>query len=108
MAGTLIEGTAALVKGILDPTLPLKAMLKPIKDVDVPQAHHTVSVVKGRAHLFDGKMTSRDGRIELADNNYHVVVLPTSGVESSDCLRVDGKGAKPPRRWGHSAAVIAD
>lgn len=52
---TLVEGSIAIAKGIYDPTLPLKANLIPIKDVDLPRAYHSISEVKGRAYVFGGK-----------------------------------------------------
>lgn len=58
---TFIEGAVALAKGIYDPTLPLKATLAPISDLSLPRAYHTLSVVKGRAYIFGGKITGEDG-----------------------------------------------
>jgi len=43
----LFEGAVVLAKGVYDPTLPLEATLSSIDDVDIPQAFHTVTVVKG-------------------------------------------------------------
>ena len=51
----VLEGGLALAKGIYDPTLPLKATIKSINDVDLPRVHHSVSEVKGRAYVFGGK-----------------------------------------------------
>lgn len=51
----VIEGGLALAKGIYDPTLPLKATIRPITDVNLPRVHHSVSEVKGRAYVFGGK-----------------------------------------------------
>jgi hypothetical protein len=51
----VLEGGLALAKGIYDPTLPLKATLRPINDVDLPRVYHSVSEVKGRAYVFGGK-----------------------------------------------------
>ena len=104
----LVEGAAALAKGIYDPTLPLKATLTPITGVNVPQAHHTISVIKGRAYMFGGKTTSKDGGEELADNDMHIVILPSSGIESADYQRIKATEQAPPRRHGHSAAVVDD
>lgn len=100
------EGAALLAKGIYDPTLPLKARLQPITSVDVPLAFHTVSVIKGRAYLFGGKTLNKVGELELANNDTHVVILPSSGMESVDYKRVDASSDAPPKRHGHSAAVI--
>ncbi|KAI7545064.1 hypothetical protein KC316_g14923, partial [Hortaea werneckii] len=107
-AKNLVEGAALLAKGVYDPTLPLKATLQPIKDVEVPQAYHTISVIKGRAHAFGGKTSSKSGGEELADNDMHVIILPASGVESTDYRRIEATEGSPPRRWGHSAAVVDD
>lgn len=57
---TFVEGAVAAVKGIYDPTLPLKTDLVPVKDIDLPRYAHTVSLVKGRAYVFGG-ITSKDG-----------------------------------------------
>lgn len=51
----LVEGGIALAKGIYDPTLPLKATITPISDIDLPRVHHSVSEIKGRAYVFGGK-----------------------------------------------------
>ncbi|KAK5125654.1 hypothetical protein LTR85_011928 [Meristemomyces frigidus] len=105
---TLVEGAVAFAKGIYDPTLPLKATLTPITDLDVPQAYQTISIVKGRAYMFGGKTISKDGGEEMADNDMHIVILPSSGVESTDYKRVKATSDAPPSRWRHSAAVIDD
>ncbi|OTA38494.1 hypothetical protein BTJ68_01725 [Hortaea werneckii EXF-2000] len=107
-AKNLVEGAALLAKGVYDPTLPLKATLQPIKDVEVPQAYQTISVIKGRAYAFGGKTLSKSGGEELADNDMHVIILPASGVESTDYRRIEATENAPPRRWGHSAAVVDD
>lgn len=62
----LVEGGLALAKGIYDPTLPLRATIRPIADVDLPRVHHSISEVKGRAYVFGGK---------------------THGDQVSDCLK---------------------
>ena len=51
----VIEGGLALAKGIYDPTLPLKATIRPVTDVNLPRVYHSVSEVKGRAYVFGGK-----------------------------------------------------
>jgi hypothetical protein len=51
----VLEGGLALAKGIYDPTLPLRATIKSINDVDLPRVHHSVSEAKGRAYVFGGK-----------------------------------------------------
>lgn len=58
---TLIEGAVAAAKGMYDPTLPLKATLVPIEDVNLPRCYHTVSVIKGRAYIFGGKTVNEHG-----------------------------------------------
>ncbi|KAK4547569.1 hypothetical protein LTR36_000526 [Oleoguttula mirabilis] len=105
---TLVEGAMAFAKGIYDPTLPLKATLTPITDLDVPQAYHTIAVVKGRAYMFGGKTVSKTGGVELADNDMHIVILPSSGVEGADYRRIQATSEAPPPRWRHSAAVVDD
>ena len=93
----IVEGTALAVKGIYDPTLPLRATLVPLTSVSVPKAYHTISVVKGRAYLFGGKTSSDEGEEELADNDMHVVILPSSGVESADYKRIVATSEAPPK-----------
>ena len=104
------EAIAGLLKVIYDPTQALKATLQPLTSVDIPLAHHTVSVIKGRAYLFGGKTSNKDDGSEdtLAGNEVHVVILPSSGVESTDYKKVDATADAPSRRYGHSAAVIED
>lgn len=51
---TLLEGAVAVAKGIYDPTLPLKAGLRPVRDIEVRKAFGTVCVVKGRGYAFGG------------------------------------------------------
>ncbi|PSK42270.1 hypothetical protein B9Z65_4184 [Elsinoe australis] len=104
---TFVEGAVAAVKGIYDPTLPLKTDLVPVKDVDLPRYAHTVSLVKGRAYVFGG-ITSKDGTEALTDNDIHVVILPISATEGSDYKRIPSGPDSPPARHGHSAAVIDD
>lgn len=104
-----VEGAVVAAKGIYDPTLPLKATLVPITSVSVPLAYHTISVVKGRAYLFGGKGPKEEGNgEELADNGMHIVILPSSGVESTDYQKIEPSEEAPPRRYGHCAAVIED
>ncbi|KAK6001836.1 hypothetical protein QM012_002326 [Aureobasidium pullulans] len=100
----LVEGGLALAKGIYDPTLPLKATIQSITDVDLPRVHHSISEVKGRAYIFGGK-THGD---QLADNAMHMIILPSSGIESTDYQRLEPTSASPPARFGHSTAVIDD
>ncbi|KAI5197839.1 hypothetical protein AUEXF2481DRAFT_27684 [Aureobasidium subglaciale EXF-2481] len=100
----LVEGGLALAKGIYDPTLPLKATTRPINDVKLPRVYHSVSEVKGRAYVFGGK-TDED---QLADNAMHMIILPSSGIESTDYQRLGPTSESPPARYGHSSAVIDD
>lgn len=101
---TVVEGGVLAAKGIYDPTLPLKATLTPLTTVPVAKAYHTISVIKGRAYLFGGKKSEN----ELADNDVHIVVLPTSAMESADYKAITAIGESPPKRFGHAAAAIDD
>lgn len=56
---TFLEGAVALAKGIYDPTLPLKATIRELKDVDVSVEGATLDEVKGRGYVFGG--VGRDG-----------------------------------------------
>lgn len=38
----------------------------------------------------------------------HMIILPSSGIESTDYQRLEPTSASPPARYGHSAAVIDD
>jgi hypothetical protein len=105
----LLEGAAALIKGITHPTLPIKANLMRITSAPLPRAYHTVSVVKGRAYIFGGE--SETGR--LADNTMHVVILPSSGVLEADYISYPARAANglddvPSPRKGHTSTVIGD
>ena len=107
----VVETAVVAAKGIYDPTLPLKATLKPLTSIDVAKTYHTVSVIKGRAYLFGGKTVSKDGgsgEEQLADNDMHIVILPFSGVESVDYKRIAATSETPPKRFGHCASVIED
>ena len=108
-AENILSGAAALIKGITHPTLPLKATLTHITSVPLPRSHHTISVVKGRAYIFGGE--SSPGT--LADNDMHIVILPSSGVLEADYTTVQAKprgagGAVPGPRKGHTSVVIGD
>lgn len=108
-AENLLEGAAALIKGITHPTLPIKSRLIRITSVPVPRAHHTVSVVKGRAYIFGGE----DAPGKLADNDMHVVILPSSGVLEADYTTFPARSANglddvPSPRKGHTSTVIGD
>lgn len=67
---TLLEGAVAAVKGIYDPTLPLKATLTPVNDVSIPRRSHSVSMVRGRAYIFGG-VTTDDNGIEVSSLSIH-------------------------------------
>lgn len=108
-AENLLEGALALVKGITHPTLPVIANLAHITSVPLPRSQHTVSVVKGRAYIFGGE--SAAGR--LADNDMHVVILPSSGVLEADYTTYTARSENglddvPSPRKGHAAVVIGD
>jgi len=51
---TFVEGALALAKGVYDPTLPLKLSTRQVKDVPVPVAFGSLSVVGGRGYVFGG------------------------------------------------------
>lgn len=106
----VLEGAALLAKGIYDPTLPLNATLKKIPAEPLPRAYHSISVIGGRAYIFGGRTAGKDGAGEqqLADNDMHIVILPSSGVESTDYRRIEATAEAPPRRSGHRAAVIEE
>jgi hypothetical protein len=38
----------------------------------------------------------------------HMIILPSSGIESTDYKRLEPTSAPPPPRYGHSSAVIDD
>jgi hypothetical protein len=108
-AENLLEGAVALVKGITHPTLPIKANLTRISSVPLPRSHHTVSVVKGRAYIFGGDVEAGT----LANNDMHVVILPSSGVLDADYTKYPARAANglddvPKSRRGHTAVVIGD
>ncbi|CAA9966477.1 hypothetical protein CFE70_009995 [Pyrenophora teres f. teres 0-1] len=108
-AENLLEGAAAFVKGITHPTQPIKANLTRISSVPLPRSHHTIAVVKGRVYIFGGEI--EDGK--LADNDMHVVILPSSGVLDADYTKYPPRSANglddvPSSRKGHTATTIDD
>lgn len=108
-AENLIQGAAALVKGITHPTLPIKANLTRIGSVPLQRSQHTISVVKGRAYVFGGEIANDT----LADNAMHIIILPSSGVLDADYTSIPARSANglddvPNARKGHSATVIGD
>ena len=38
----------------------------------------------------------------------HIIILPSSGIESTDYIRLEPTSSSPPARYGHSTAVIDD
>lgn len=38
----------------------------------------------------------------------HMIIVPSSGIESTDYKRLEPSSASPPARYGHSSAVIDD
>jgi hypothetical protein len=108
-AENILSGAAALVKGITHPTLPLTALLTHITSVPLPRSHHTLSVVKGRAYIFGGETAPG----QLADNEMHIVILPSSGVQEADYQAVKARpeqagGDVPQSRKGHTSVVVGD
>ncbi|KAF2828382.1 hypothetical protein CC86DRAFT_368632 [Ophiobolus disseminans] len=108
-AENLLQGAAALVKGITHPTLPIKANLTRITSVPLPRTNHTVSVVKGRAYVFGGERAPG----QLADNTMHAIILPSSGVIEADYTSYPARAANglddvPTPRRGHTSTVIGD
>ena len=108
-AENVLQGAAALVKGITHPTMPIKANLTRISTVPLPRSQHTVSIIKGRAYIFGGETTTG----ELADNEMHIVILPSSGVLDADYTSKPAQAANgfddvPRSRKGHTAVVIGD
>lgn len=103
---TLVEGALAAVKGIYDPTLPLKATSTPVGGIGLYRAHHSLATRNGRAYIFGGVTVGGNGQTELADNAMHIVILPSSGVESADYRRIEPTTESPPARCGHSCALI--
>jgi hypothetical protein len=112
-AGTAVQGAAqkatALWKGFNAPTAPVNATFSTIDSVRVPRAHHTVSLVKGRAYVFGGETSP--GR--NADNGMAMIILPSSSVHEADytiipARSVEKGGPIPAARKGHAAIVIGE
>jgi len=108
-AENLFSGAAALIKGITHPTLPLKANLTHIGSVSLPRSRHTLSVIKGRAYIWGGEIAAGN----LADNDMHVIILPSSGVLEADYTAIKAHpdkagGEIPGPRKGHTSVVIGD
>lgn len=108
-AESLVQGAAALVKGVTHPTHPIEANLTRISSVPLPRLQHTISVVKNRAYIFGGEKSPG----QLADNDMHIVILPSSGVLDADYTSKPAQAANgfddvPGPRKGHTAVVIGD
>ncbi|KAF2086629.1 galactose oxidase [Saccharata proteae CBS 121410] len=104
-----LEGAVAFAKGIIHPTLPLRATFTQITSAPLPRTCHTISVVKGRAYIFGGE--GPDG--QLVDNDMHVVILPSSGVLEADYTSIKARpgpegGSVPSARKNHTAAIVGD
>jgi len=70
-AELLLEGAVTFARGIMHPTLPLRASFPHITSTPLPRTGHTLSVVKGRPYIFGGE--SSPGT--LANNDMHTVIL---------------------------------
>ena len=44
----------------------------------------------------------------MSDNGVHVLILPSSGIESTDYKKIKPSNDGPPKRYGHSSASIED
>ena len=106
----IIQGAYLLGKGILHPTLPLRAYLTRLSSPSLPRTGHSVSVVKGRAYIFGGDTSPG----HLANNDMHIIILPSSGVSDTDYRLVPARGtdpsakAVPCARKHHTASVVGD
>ncbi|KAF2429167.1 galactose oxidase [Tothia fuscella] len=94
-------------KGIYNPELTLTASFREIIGVELRRAHHTISVIGGRAYIFGGESSIGI----LADNTMHVVILPSSNVQEADFKSIAARplvkdGPVPDPRKGHTAVVI--
>ncbi|KAK7524637.1 hypothetical protein IWZ03DRAFT_367682 [Phyllosticta citriasiana] len=104
-AGNLVQGALSLAKGERS----FKATFAPIQGAPLPRTGHSISVIKGRAYVFGGE--DADGLI--VDNDMHVIILPSSGVQEADYYSIKAKpaaadGPVPAPRKGHSASVVGD
>jgi len=105
---TAVQGAIAVAKGVYDPTLPLRATLVPLKDVSISRSFHTSSIIKGRAYIFGGKYLDDNGMEIVANNDMEIIILPSSGIESTDYKKITSGNDAPCPRYGHSAVVIDD
>src|SRR6266536_5644821 len=103
---------AAAVHGLLQNTHPLKGKWHRINAPSLPRSSHSLSVIDGRAYVFGGEINPR----EPIDNDMHVIILPSGTVMEADYKTipakssnpVNGEGAVPEKRVGHTAAVIGE
>lgn len=106
----IIQGAYLLGKGILHPTLPLRAYFTRLSSPSLPRAGHSISIVKGRAYIFGGETSPG----KLANNDMHIIILPSSGVSDTDYTVVTARGTEPkPKavpcaRKHHIASVVGD
>ncbi|KAK3044418.1 hypothetical protein LTS18_001344, partial [Coniosporium uncinatum] len=108
-AETLLEGAVAFGKGILYPTLPLKATFSRISGARIPRSSHTVSIIKGRTYVFGGETSPG----EHASNDMGMIVLPSSAVTDADytfypARPTQSNGPVPAARLNHTASVVGD
>lgn len=101
-----LEAGVALAKGILHPTLPLRATLSRITGgPNLPRTGHTLSIIKGRAYIYGGESSDAAA---AADTDIHVIILPTTDVEETDYFTVTTKGPGSVPRKNHTATVVGD
>lgn len=106
----LVSGAFGYAQGFVHPgQRAVKATFSPVAGAPLSRTSHSISVVKGRAYVFGGEVT--DG--QFADNDVHVIILPSSGVSEADYYSITPKAAKegsgvPAARKGHSAVVVGD
>ena len=97
------------VKGLLQPTHPVRAKWHRIDAPPLPRSSHTISVISGRAYIFGGEVSPR----EPVDNDMHIITLPSGTVTSADYQSLPAKpdsvgGLVPEKRVGHTASVIGE
>ncbi|EKG20008.1 Kelch-type beta propeller [Macrophomina phaseolina MS6] len=105
-----LSGAVGFAKGMAQPgQRPVKATFAQVSGAPLPRTSHSISVVKGRAYIFGGE--TAEG--QFADNDMHVVILPSSGVSEADYYTITPKAANegsgvPAARKGHTAVVVGD
>lgn len=114
-AENVLEAGLLAAKGLLHPTLPLKATLSRISDgPNLPRTGHSISVIKNRAYVFGGESSTNstgsvgEGAGQAADADVHVIVLPASDVETTDYFTVQAKSQSPGGRKSHTATAVGD